>query len=68
MECFKFRAKIYKMNLQRGQWFGTVGRAVTSDTRDTWFEFSHWQILVTINCAIKTVLKRRNSECYVNAI
>ena len=38
-----------------GQWCGTVGRAVASDTRGPQFESRHWQNLYiehlfTVNC------------------
>ena len=42
-----------------GSGCGSVGRPVASDTRDTWFESGRRQILSTINCIYKTVLKRR---------
>ena len=32
-----------KQSLLQGSGCGSVGRAVTSDTRDPWFESSHWQ-------------------------
>ena len=41
---------------QIGHWCGSVGRAVTSDTGDPWFESSHQQILFTINCFEKSGL------------
>ena len=38
----------------RGHWLGSVGLAVTSDTRDLRFNSGHLQSLLTIDC-IKTV-------------
>ena len=45
---------------------GAVGRAVTSDTRDPWFESSQRQILFTINCVLNRVentkIKKKDRE------
>ena len=50
--------------MSQGQWCGSVGRAVASNTRGPRFESSHWQKciyiehLFTVNC----VLKRRKEK------
>ena len=38
------------MFLNLGCGYGSVGRAVASDTRDPRFKFSHEQILFAVNC------------------
>ena len=47
--------------LKSGSGRGAVGTPVASNTRDPWFESSHWQILFTIKlyliCFEKTKLK-----------
>ena len=44
-----------------GQWCGSVGRAVASNTRDLWFKSSHRQTFIkhlfTVNCVEKTKIK-----------
>ena len=42
-----------------GSGCGSLGRVVASDTRDMWFESSHWQILFIINCIEKTKIKEK---------
>ena len=47
------------------QWFGSVGRAVASDSRGLRLEFSHRQIFilnVTVNCIEKTKIKKKRPE------
>ena len=39
----------------------TVGRAVTSDTRDPQFESSYWPFLFTVNCIEKTKIKKEDA-------
>ena len=46
-----------KINKRRGRGCASVGRAVSTDTRNLQFESCHWQILFTINC-FESVLKR----------
>ena len=44
---------------------GSVGKAVASDSRGPWFEFSHWLNLYwtfTINCFEKTKIKKKEAE------
>ena len=51
------------MSLENG--CGSVGRVVTPNTRDPWFESSHWQNLsctkFTINCIEKTKIKEKQA-------
>ena len=46
----------FKKQILEGSGFGSVGRAVASNIRDSRFNSSHLQILFSINC-IKSVLK-----------
>ena len=46
------------ISVQLGSGWESVGRPVTSETRDTRFESSHWQILIYINCIEKTKMKK----------
>ena len=39
---------VQENDLSMGRGCGTGGRAVASNTTDPQFEFSHWQILITI--------------------
>ena len=48
------------MSLIKGCGCGTVGRVVTSNTKDHWFESSHRQILFTLNCI--TMIKIKEKE------
>ena len=44
---------------------GSVGKAVASDSRGPWFEFSHWLNLYwtfTINCFEKTKIMKKEAE------
>ena len=45
-----------------GSGCGTVGRVVTSDTRDQWFESSQRQILFAIDCYKKLYLLKRRKR------
>ena len=44
-----------------GSGSGSVDKVVTSNSRDLWFESSHWQTSLIINC-IWAVLKRRKEK------
>ena len=46
-----------------GQWCGSAGRAVASDTRGPWFESSHQQMsfVGTINCIEQTLIKSKET-------
>ena len=41
---------------------GTVGKAVTSDTRHPLFNSSHRQILITFNCIEEKKIKKKEAE------
>ena len=53
-----YAAHIWQHSIHVGQWLcGSVGRAVVSDTRGSWFESSHRQKIIehlfTVNCVLK---------------
>ena len=52
---------------KRGQWCGSAGRAVASNTKDWQFESCHQQILFNINC-IESVSKRRKQRKKVSGM
>ena len=52
-----------------GSGYGSVGRAVDSDTQGPRFESSHWQIfkpehLFTVHCIGKTKIKEKEARDY----
>ena len=51
--------RVQKHSLTIGDDGGSVGRVVASETRDPWFESSQRQILFTINCIEKTIIKKK---------
>ena len=55
----------YRLITTLGKGCGSVGRAVSSDNRDAWFESSHWQCLFTIifilNCVEKIKIKKKEA-------
>ena len=44
-----------------GSGCGSVGIAVVSNTRDQWFESTHWQILFTINYYCKDKIEGKEA-------
>ena len=45
-----------------GQWRGSVGRTIASDTRDPWFESSQWDyylLLTEFHLYLKTKMKKK---------
>ena len=48
--------------LTKGSGCGTVGRAVASNTRETGFESSHWQLLLNIYLLLTVCRKDGNKE------
>ena len=63
----------FTLNFCKSQWmgsgYGSVGRAVDSDTQGPRFESSHWQIfkpehLFTVHCIGKTKIKEKEARDY----
>ena len=45
-----------------GQWYGSVGRAVASNSRGLWHESSHWQKFIltfTVSCIEMTKIRKK---------
>ena len=45
-----------------GLGYGSLGRAVASNTRDPQFESSHWRKLSSINSIEKTKIKKKEAR------